>query len=205
VISVSAIGSLRQQIEPGHAITIDQIIDRTKSIRKDTYFGNGVVGHVSVADPLCPVLRKILHSQAQGAFPVVHDSGTYIAIEGPRFSTRAESHFFRSIGGDVIGMTAYPEAILAREAGLHYATLALVTDFDCWKDDRKAVTVEEVMKIMNKNVNAAKSVLKNTIAALANQSPSTTCPCEGAGKNAVITPEQYQNPETLKDIGMVLG
>ncbi|MCB9488187.1 MAG: S-methyl-5'-thioadenosine phosphorylase [Deltaproteobacteria bacterium] len=160
IVSVSACGSLKEEIEPGHIVLIDQFFDRTKGIRKDTFFGDGVVGHVPFADPINEALRKILLNCGKELGIAVHDGGCYVCIEGPQFSSRSESHFYRNaVGAEVIGMTNITEAKLAREAGLCYATLALATDYDCWRTEDADVSVEEIMATMAKNIANAKRIL----------------------------------------------
>src|SRR5512141_2310634 len=151
IISVSAVGSMKEEIVPGHIVIPDQFIDRTKGIRKDTFFGNGIVGHVQFADPVCADLSAVLFEAAREAGATVHRGGAYVCMEGPAFSTRAESHLYRSWGGDVIGMTNLQEAKLAREAEICYATLAMATDYDCWHLEEEAVTVEAVIARLSQN------------------------------------------------------
>ncbi|MGF1509353.1 MAG: S-methyl-5'-thioadenosine phosphorylase [Myxococcota bacterium] len=158
IISVSAVGSMKEHIKPGHLVFVDQFVDRTRH-RPETFFGGGVIVHVPMAQPVSPPLQKALVKAAEGR-ATFHDGGTYICIEGPQFSTRAESEVFRSWGVDVIGMTNMPEARLAREAEIAYATIALVTDYDCWHDDEASVTVEAVLKILHEEVERAKSVIE---------------------------------------------
>ena len=141
VISVSAVGSLQDAIAPGHLVIPDQFIDRTKGVRDATFFGNGIVAHVGFADPVCPCLSEKLYQAARQAGAVTHKGGTYICMEGPAFSTRAESHMYRSLGGDIIGMTNLTEAKLAREAELCYGVIALSTDYDCWHETHEDVSV----------------------------------------------------------------
>ena len=166
VISVSAVGSLREEIVPGHLICPDQIIDRTRG-RVESLYGDGVVVHVQFGDPIEEGLRQVLLASAREAGATVHDGGTYICMEGPTFSTRAESELYRSFGCSIVGMTALPEARLAREAELAYATLALSTDYDCWHAGHDDVNVEDVIAVINANVSTAKSVIKNAIRRLA--------------------------------------
>ena len=165
-ISVSAVGSLREAIVPGHVVLIDQFIDRTKD-RPSTFFGDGLVGHVGFGDPVCEALRAMLLSAAQEAGATTHDRGTYVCMEGPAFSTRAESELYRSWGCSVVGMTNLPEAKLAREAGLSYATIALATDYDCWHTGHDDVTVEAVLEIVRKNVALAKSIIRHAVPKIA--------------------------------------
>ena len=165
VLALSAIGSLREEMAPGHFVAVDQFIDRTHG-RARSFFGTGLVAHVSLADPVCPRLRGLAAKAARSAGATVHDAGCYIAIEGPQFSTRAESHLYRGYGADVVGMTAMPEARLAREAELPYAMLAMVTDYDCWRADEKAVEAAEVFAVMHANAELARAAVRALAAAL---------------------------------------
>jgi 5'-methylthioadenosine phosphorylase len=155
LVSLSAVGSMREDIIPGHVITVDQYIDFTKK-RVSTFFEGGIVGHVALADPVCPLLANSLALAAEKAGAIVHKKGTYLCMEGPQFSSRAESHLYRSWGISVIGMTAMPEAKLAREAELPYATLAMATDYDCWHEDHDDVSVEAVIEVLQRNAAMAK-------------------------------------------------
>ncbi|MBM4291575.1 MAG: S-methyl-5'-thioadenosine phosphorylase [Deltaproteobacteria bacterium] len=167
VLSVSAVGSLREDIAPGHLVCPDQLIDRTHK-RASTFFGDGVVAHVPFGDPLDSALRALLVSAARRVASVpVHDGGAYVCIEGPTFSTRAESNLLRAAGASVVGMTNLPEARLAREAELAYATLALSTDYDCWHAEHEAVTVEAVLAVMRQNISQARAVVEAFCADLA--------------------------------------
>ncbi|NJK88919.1 MAG: S-methyl-5'-thioadenosine phosphorylase [Myxococcales bacterium] len=158
IISVSAVGSMREEIAPGHLVFVDQFIDRTR-LRPQTFFGQGVVAHVPMADPVSPPLREALVKAAEGV-ATAHPRGTYVCIEGPQFSTRAESLLYRSWGVHVIGMTNMPEARLAREAEIAYATIALATDYDCWHEEEESVSVEAVLSILRSNVARAKDVIR---------------------------------------------
>ncbi len=172
VIGVSAVGSLKEELKPGELVLPDQFFDRTKGIRKSTFFEDGAVAHVSFADPFCDNLRGMLASAAAGLDGVVcHNGGTYVCMEGPQFSTRAESHFYRSIGGSLIGMTNLTEAKLAREAELCYASICLVTDYDCWRTRDADVDISEIIKIMNANVANAQRVIKAALPAIAETEP----------------------------------
>ena len=162
IISVSAVGSLQEPIVPGHVVVIDQFIDRTKN-RASTFFDNGIVAHVPFGDPVCTVLREILLRASQEADATVHDGGTYICMEGPAFSTRAESNLYRSWGASVIGMTNLPEAKLAREAEISYATLAMSTDYDCWHEGHDDVTVEQVIATVKANVALAQNIIRYAV------------------------------------------
>lgn len=169
VLAVSAVGIMQKHIKPGHLVIPDQIFDRTKGIRPSTFFGNGVVGHVTFADPFCEKLRVAVKDAASKKTDNVHFGGTYVCMEGPQFSTRAESNFYRkTLEPSVIGMTAIPEAKLAREAEMSYAMLALATDYDCWNEDEDDVSVEAVVAILKANSQLAKDVVKT----LAHQLPS---------------------------------
>jgi len=162
IISVSAVGSLQEEIVPGHVVVIDQFIDRTKG-RESSFFSNGIVAHVSFGDPVCTVLRQYLLAAANEAGATVHDGGTYVCMEGPAFSTRAESNLYRSWGAQVIGMTNIPEAKLAREAEISYATLAMSTDYDCWHEGHDDVTVEDVIKVVKANVSLSQHIIRCAI------------------------------------------
>jgi 5'-methylthioadenosine phosphorylase len=201
LISVSAVGSLREHIQPGHLVVIDQTIDRTQG-RERTFFQDGVVAHVSMADPVCPHLAGRLYEAAKGTGATVHKGGTYICIEGPQFSSRAESNLFRSWNADVIGMTQMPEARLAREASLCYATLALSTDYDCWHHSEAAVTVEMVVAVMKQNVASAQAAVKALVAGLP---LDRTCSCPDALKGAVMSDEKVMPKDTKKRVEFLLG
>lgn len=193
IISVSAVGSMKEEIEPGHIVIPDQFIDRTYR-RISTFFTKGIVGHVGLADPICPELAKTVAQATRKAGAHVHEGGTYICIEGPQFSTRAESKLYRQWGVDVIGMTNVTEAKLAREAGICYSTVALATDYDCWHVGEEAVTVEAVLEIMHKNVAMAQAVVKEAVAKLGG---ARTCNCGDAAKHAVVT-DRKKIPAALK-------
>jgi len=194
IISVSAVGGMKENMPPGHFVVPHQFIDRTFK-RNSTFFTQGMVGHVSMADPVCLATAGVLFKAAQKAGAEVHEGGTYICIEGPQFSTRAESLLYRQWDVDVIGMTNVTEAKLAREAGICYSTLALVTDFDCWHIEEEPVTLEAVLEIMHKNVEQAQKVLKELIPMLGTIEP---CSCCDAAKFAVVTdPEKI--PQNLKE------
>lgn len=180
VISVSSVGSLRENLRPGEFVFPDQFIDRTKA-RADTFFDGAKVAHVSSADPICPDMRNVLAKCAATNSISSHDSSTYICIEGPRFSTRAESKLFRQWGADVVGMTMYPEVILAREAELCYACIAMVTDYDVWAD--KPVTAETVATVMRKNVENAKKLITSSIDSMPAE---RTCSCGHALEGAML-------------------
>src|SRR5262245_41421127 len=183
VVAVSAVGSLREEIAPGHVVVPDQFIDRTRG-RQSTFFGRGIVAHVQFADPLCPTLSRSLVDAARAEAATVHAGGVYVCMEGPQFSTRAESHLYRSWGAHVIGMTNLQEAKLAREAEICLATLALATDYDCWNTAHGDVEIEDVLRVLSANVDLA----RRTIARVASRMPARTgCPCPDALRNAIIT------------------
>jgi 5'-methylthioadenosine phosphorylase len=200
LVSVSAVGSMRENIAPGDLVVVDQLIDRTAR-RASTFFGEGVVAHVAFADPVCPVLAARLR-QAVPASTKVHGGGTYLVIDGPQFSSRAESNLYRSWGVDVIGMTALPEAKLAREAEMCYAALALATDYDCWHATEETVTVEAVLAVMRKNV----SVARDTIRALAGlvQHPRA-CACATALRGAIMTDPALIPREARQRLELLIG
>jgi 5'-methylthioadenosine phosphorylase len=183
VISVSACGSLREDVHPGDLVVIDQFLDRTRH-RADTFFGAGIVAHVAFADPVCPTLAKLLYDAAKELGVPVHWKGTYVCMEGPQFSTRAESNLYRSWGMTVVGMTNYTEARLAREAELHYATMAMVTDYDCWRDHDADVDIMDIVRVMQKNSENAKRI---TAAVAGKIKDGWPCKCGSAMEYAIIT------------------
>jgi 5'-methylthioadenosine phosphorylase len=201
LVSVSAVGSMKEAIEPGHMVVVDQFIDRTRH-RADTFFDDaGVVAHVSFADPVDPALAAAVYDSAVACGARVHRGGTYVCVEGPQFSTRAESHLHRAMGVDVVGMTNMPEARLAREAELPYCTLAMATDYDCWHPGHDAVSVEAVVSVMQKNVVAAKAILVATAARLPDPAVS---PASRALAHAILTPPDAIAPEALERLGPLL-
>jgi 5'-methylthioadenosine phosphorylase len=205
VLSVSAVGSMREEIAPGHLVIVDQFIDRTVA-RDRSFFGAGVVGHVPFADPVCEVLRKIVVESARKTdAPAVVDGGTYICIEGPTFSTKAESKLFRSWGVSVIGMTNLPEARLVREAGMSYATIALATDYDCWHETEEHVSVEAVIAIIQKNVRIAQDVIRHVAATLAMPDAPSVSPFTDVTKGAVMTAKGLVPRDTALALSSVVG
>lgn len=183
IISVSAVGSMKREIAPGHIVIPSQFIDHTKK-RESTFFGDGVVAHVSMAEPVCSQLSQVLFNAALDVGATVHKGGTYICIEGPQFSTKAESELYRSWNVDVIGMTNMPEAKLARESEICYSTLALSTDYDCWHEEFDDVTVEDIVETLKKNVDMAKEIIKNVVGIIPEEKK---CGCSTALSNAIIT------------------
>jgi 5'-methylthioadenosine phosphorylase len=204
VISLSAVGSLREDLPPGHFVVVDQFIDRTFA-RTKTFFGAGCVAHVSMAHPVCPRLGDALESAARGLSLPVTRGGTYLVMEGPQFSTKAESELYRQWGCSVIGMTNMPEAKLAREAELCYATVAMVTDFDCWHPDHDHVTVEQVVKVLFANADKARALVKAVVPALGQKRPPCPAGCDRALDNAIITAPEMRDPALLAKLDAVAG
>ncbi len=200
IVSVSAVGSLREEIAPGHVVVPDQFIDRTRQ-RVSTFFGHGLVAHVQFADPLCPNLSRTLVEAARAESATVHSGGVYVCMEGPQFSTRAESHLYRSWGAHVIGMTNLQEAKLAREAEICLATMALATDYDCWNTAHGDVQIEDVIRVLVANVDLA----RRTIARVAARLPERRgCPCPDALANALITERSAIPAEIRRDLAPIL-
>ncbi len=201
LIGVGAVGSLREDIAPGHLVIPDQLIDRTYQ-RPSTFFGNGIVAHVSFADPFCPRLGSVLARAAERLGVTVHPRGTYVCMEGPQFSTRAESLLYRQWGGDVIGMTNLQEAKLAREAEMCFATLALATDYDCWHEVHADVVIADVLRILNENVVTAQKVIAEAVPQL--HAPRT-CECARALEHAIITDRSRIPDQVKNDLGIIIG
>ena len=201
LIGVGAVGSLREEIRPGDLVVPDQLIDRTFQ-RQSTFFGNGIVAHVTFADPFCAALSVALVQAARELGADVHARGTYVCMEGPQFSTRAESSLYRQWGADVIGMTNLQEAKLAREAEICFATLALATDYDCWHEVHDDVVIHDVLRILNENVAKAQRVIAETVAHLPGQ---RTCGCARALEHAIIT-DRARIPDKIKrDLEIIIG
>lgn len=201
ILSVSAVGSLKEEIEPGHLVMVDQFIDRTFG-RTGTFFGDGIVAHVAFADPVCPVLRGKLHQAAVATGATSHEKGTYVCMEGPMFSTRAESLLYRSWGADVIGMTNLQEAKLAREAEICYATMALSTDYDCWHEEHDSVTADMVIATLQKNVKTAQRVIRQVLPQV---DTARDCVCSRALRNAIVTNKLLIPEETKKKLKLIYG
>ncbi|MCC6623472.1 MAG: S-methyl-5'-thioadenosine phosphorylase [Deltaproteobacteria bacterium] len=199
-LSVSAVGSMREEIAPGDLVVVDQFIDRTRT-RPSTFFDEGVVAHVMFADPVCPVARDALIRSCKDLGIHHHDGGAYVCIEGPQFSTRAESNMYRSWGAAVIGMTNLPEAKLAREAEIAYATLAMATDYDCWHEHHDDVSVEAVLAVMRDNVDKARRILRRAVSLLGDAPPS---PAWDALVNAIMTAPQLIPPEARRRLGLLI-
>lgn len=200
LLSISACGSLKEEIKPREFVLPDQIYDRTK-FRKPTFFGEGIVCHISFAEPYCENLRKLVYECCKELGIPTHYGGTYVCIEGPQFSTKAESKVYRQLGFDIIGMTALPEAKLAREAEMCYVTIALVTDYDVWKED-KTVTIDEVLENMKANTDNCKKLIQNIIKKI--DVNIRSCSCKDALKYAVITKKQNMNKNTYKKLSLLL-
>jgi 5'-methylthioadenosine phosphorylase len=200
-ISLSAVGSLKEEIVPGHVVIVDQFIDRTKA-RPSSFFGDGIVGHVAFGDPVSPVLAGVLAAAARDAGATVHVGGTYVCMEGPAFSTRAESNLYRSWGASVVGMTNLPEARLAREAEIAYATVALATDYDCWHPGHDSVSVDAVVAVLQKNVALARRIIQIA----AGRVPDALDPLvDGACRHAVMTARERIPRERLDALRPIVG
>lgn len=204
LLSVSAVGSLREDLAPRDVVVPDQILDRTKGVRPATFFGDGLVVHIAFAEPYCPELCSIIYDvAAELDVATIHKGGTMIVMEGPQFSTRAESNFYRQIGGDIIGMTALPEAKLAREAEICYCTLAMITDYDCWHESEEAVTVDMVVKNLQANAEASRAILKAVIPRIAEA--DRNCNCSRALENAIITSPDAIPMESKQILDLLIG
>jgi len=201
IISVCTVGSLKERIKPLDMVIPDQIIDRTRN-RINTFFGNGIVGHIAFAEPFCPVLSDILYESTQKTGTRVHDGGTCIVMEGPQFSTRAESELYRSWGADIIFMTGLPEAKLAREAEICYTSLAIVTDYDCWSEVSEPVSADMIIANLKQSVETAKKILRNAVTRLPQK---RDCNCASALENAIITSPELIPEQVKKDLGLIIG
>jgi len=201
IISVSAVGSMKESIHPGNMVIPDQFIDRTVG-RPSTFFSHGVVGHISFADPVCPRLSDILFQAGKEIGATVQKGGTYLCIEGPQFSTRAESKLYRSWGVDVIGMTNIPEAKLAREAEICYATIAFATDYDCWHQTAGDVSISDVLRILAQSTKTAQNVIRQAVKYLSDE---RNCPCATALQYALITDKKKIPEKTKKDLAPIIG
>jgi 5'-methylthioadenosine phosphorylase len=202
VISAAAVGSMREELAPLHIVIPDQFFDRTKG-RISTFFGDGIVAHVSFADPTCPILGKQLLAAGEAVGARMHWGGTYLCMEGPQFSTRAESRIYRSWGVDVIGMTNLQEAKLCREAEICYATMALVTDYDVWHDTEADVSVEAVVVVLKQNAETAKAIIKQAVSSFPTKREG--CPCPTALKDAIITAPAAIHPEVRQRLRPIIG
>ncbi len=201
LISVGAVGSMQERYAPTDIVVPDQFYDRTRH-RKDTFFGEGLAAHVSMADPVCSELRAILLEAAIASGAVTHDGGTYLCMEGPQFSTRAESRIYRQWGVDVIGMTNLQEAKLAREAEMSYATLAMVTDYDCWHEEEEDVEVTNVLEVLQQNAAKAEEVIRLAVKRIGRDRP---CPWTGSLRYAMITRPEWVPQETRDRLAAIVG
>ena len=202
IISVTACGSLREDLKPLDFVLPDQFVDRTNQARHMTFFEKGIVAHLSFADPLCPALREVIKKGIEGLGLKVHYGGTYLNMEGPAFSTRAESNLYRSWGMDLIGMTNMSEAKLAREAEICFATLASITDYDCWYMSKETVTLEMVMQNLARNVDNSKRIIKKVIREMP-EKPS--CNCSSALANAIVTDRKLIPAKVKRDLKPIIG
>ncbi len=201
IISVSAVGSMKEEIKPGDIVIPDQFYDHTKH-RRSTFFGNGVVAHVGMAEPVCAGLGTLLIEAGDKVGATVHRGGTYLCMEGPQFSTRAESMTYRNWNADVIGMTNATEAKLAREAEICYSTIALATDYDCWHHSEEDVTVEAVLAVMKHNIETSKSMIRQAVSMLSRE---RACGCGESLRNTIMTPEKLIPAKMKKDLAPIIG
>lgn len=201
IVAISAVGSMKEEIHPRHVVLPDQFIDRTRR-RADTFFGQGVVAHVSFAEPVCAELHAALREAAESCGFTVWPEGTYVCIEGPAFSSRAESLLYRSWGVSVVGMTNLPEAKLAREAEICYATMALVSDFDCWRGTEEEVSVEMILQTVRENAATAGRILRALVPALP---PGRSCKCARALEKALLTPASQVSPQARERLDIIIG
>ncbi len=204
VISVSAVGSLREHLAPGTFVIVDQFVDRTFA-RNKSFFGSGLVAHVSMAHPVCKRLGDHIEAAAKEAGITALRGGTYLVMEGPQFSTLAESELYRSWGCDVIGMTNMPEAKLAREAELCYATVAMVTDYDCWHPGHDAVTVDQIVKVLLENADKARALVKHAAPRVGADAEACECGCRSALEYAIITAKDARDPAVAQQLSAVAG
>ena len=202
ILSVSACGSLKEELKPLDFVVPDQFLDRTRGVRKSTFFEKGIVAHVAFAEPVSSELCEILYGSARDLGLKVHQGGTYVNMEGPQFSTKAESHFYRGLGMDIIGMTNLTEAKLAREAEISYATLAAVTDYDCWHTSHESVTVDMIIQNLNKNIDNAKRILKKSIPKVAALKKFSAA---DALKFAIVTDRKLIPAKIKKDLNILIG
>ena len=204
LISVSAVGSLKEELEPGMFVIVDQFIDRTFA-RKKSFFSSGLVAHVSMANPVCNRLGNHIQSTAKSIGIEVVRGGIYIAMEGPQFSSIAESELYRSWGCDVVGMTNMPEAKLAREAEICYVSVAMVTDYDCWHTEHENVSVDAMIKVLNNNADNARSLVKSSSSVIFSDHSSSECDCKFSLENAIITSPEVRDKELVKKLNAVAG
>jgi len=203
IISVAAVGSLKEDIHPLDMVLVDQFIDRTNQARPATFFSDGIVVHIQFAEPVCSELQQLIYKSNKHLDATIHNGGTYVNMEGPAFSTKAESFLYKSWGADVIGMTNMPEARLAREAGICYALIAMITDYDCWHlgTEIEAVSVEMILENLKKSVETAKTMLKNV---LENMPDGPACGCKDTLRNAIVTPKDAMPKETVEKLRPII-
>ena len=201
IIAINSAGSFRQEIKPGDLVIPDQLIDRTRS-RVNTFFGEGIVAHIPFAEPFCPVLSQILYQASREVGASVHQGGTYVAMEGPAFSTRAESRLYRSWGADIIGMTALPEAKLAREAEICYAIIGCVTDYDSWQERSEPISIDAILKVMRQNIDTAKRIIKLAVTRIPEK---RDCDCASALEATIITTPELIPPEQREKLDLLIG
>ena len=200
IISLSAVGSLKEEFRPLDIVLPDQFVDRTNQARKYTFFGQGIAGHITFAEPVCADLRQAIYDTGASLSLKMHNKGIYLNMEGPQFSTKAESNLYRKWGMDIIGMTNMPEARLAREAEICYSTVAFVTDYDCWHEE--IVTIDMVIENLTKNVSSAKRLIKEIVPKL---SKERVCQCKDAMKYAIITDRSLIPEKVKKDLDIIIG
>ncbi|MFC2025085.1 S-methyl-5'-thioadenosine phosphorylase [Chloroflexota bacterium] len=201
IIAINSAGSFKKELKPGDLLIPDQLIDRTR-LRVNTFFSDGIVAHIAFAEPFCPALSKVLYQSAKEAGASVHPKGTFVVMEGPAFSTRAESRLYRSWGADLIGMTALPEAKLAREAEICYAVIGCVTDYDSWWEPGEPVTVDTILATLRKNADISKEIIKLSVSRI----PETRdCGCATALETAIVTAREMIPPEQKKKIDLLIG
>ncbi len=203
LLAVSAVGIMQEHIRPGDMVVPDQLFDRTRGLRPNTFFGDGIAGHVGFADPFCSQLGTTLAAAARSCGAAVHAGGTYVCMEGPQFSTRAESRFYRDVvGAMVIGMTALPEAKLAREAEMCYTMLAMGTDYDCWHETEEDVAIDSVIAVLQRNAELASAIVRRLVLSLPTQ---TSCACQEAARNAIITAPEAISPAARDRLRVLFG
>ena len=201
IIAVSSAGSFKQEIKPGDLLIPDQLIDRTRN-RVNTFFGDGIVVHIPFAEPFCPTLCQVLYESAKEAGASVHPKGTFVVMEGPAFSTRAESRLYRSWGADIIGMTALPEAKLAREAEICYAIIGCVTDYDSWQERSQPITIDVILNVLLQNIDTAKKIIKRAVSRIPEK---RNCGCATALQMAIVTDPELIPAEQKKKLDLLIG
>ncbi|MDO8662065.1 MAG: S-methyl-5'-thioadenosine phosphorylase [Candidatus Omnitrophota bacterium] len=202
IISVSACGSLKEELKPLDFVVVDQFVDRTNQARPMSFFSEGIVAHIEFSHPVCPHLSKLIYDSGKGLNMSIYPKGTYINMEGPAFSTLAESKLYRSWGMEIIGMTNFAEAKLAREAGICYATLAAITDYDCWHPQHESVTLEMIINNLNKNIENSKRILSLVIKNISGEAP---CRCSEALKYAIVTDRKVIPAKVKKELSIIIG